>query len=198
LCYGRYKPADQYGVSGPGQLGDTVQMKVGFGYGATVLPRNFAGVVEDDSTLWSHPPRAGEYRVLELSPFPYLKFPLARGKHWTDSLAVGGWYGDPAWAVWQGDMLVRSSYIVQGQQKLQTPFGTLLCWVIQATATCCKGTSTLETWYHPQYGFVRLNYETLNHKIIDLGLVQVNTVSIPDAKANGLPDFMHPLQPLTQ
>lgn len=197
LCYGPYTPADQYGVRGPGQRGDTVQIKLGFGYGATASPKNTAGVVEDDSTLWSHPPRDGEYRVLELSPFPYLKFPLVQGKHWTDSLAVGYWYGDPSWAVWQGDMLVTSRYVVQGQQMLQTPFGALYCWVVQATATCRKGTSTLEAWYHPQYGFVRLNYETLNRKILDLGLVQVKTVSLPDAQGKVLPDFMHSIQPLT-
>jgi hypothetical protein len=191
LCYGQYKPADHYGATSPDQPGDTSQVKVGFSYGAITSPVAFAGVIEDDSTLWSHPPREGEYRILELSPYPYLKFPLVKGKHWTDSLAVGEWYGNPAWAVWKGDMLVKSKYVVQGQQQLQTPFGTLSCWVIQATATCAKGTSTLETWYHPQYGFVRLNYETINHKILDLGLVRVTTVQIPDVPTKGLPNFTH-------
>jgi hypothetical protein len=195
LCYGRYKPEDHYGASGPDQAGDTLQSKVGFGYGAGAAPSAFAGVVEDDSTLWSHPPREGEYRVLELSPYPYLKFPLRQGKRWRDSLDVGAWYGNPAWAVWQGDMRVISTYTVHGQKPLHTPFGLLSCWVIQATATCPKGASTLEIWYHPQYGFVRLNYQTINHKILDLGLVQVAAISLAEAKAQ--PDFMNPIKSIT-
>jgi hypothetical protein len=193
LCYGRYKPEDHYGASGPDQAGDTLQSKLGFGYGARTTPESFAGVMEDDSTLWSHPPRDGEYRVLELSPYPYLKFPLSQGKRWTDSLDVGAWYSNSAWAVWQGDMRVASTYAVQGQKPLHTPFGLLSCWVVQASATCPKGASTLEIWYHPRYGFVRLNYQTINHKILDLGLIQVATIPIPETKGTDLPDFMKPL-----
>lgn len=178
-CYGKYKPEDHYGAL---QVGDTLQRKVGFGYGPGAAPTAFAGVIEDETTLWSHPPREGAYRILELSPFPYLQFPLHPGKQWTDSLDVGAWYSDPAWAVWQGDMRVRSTYAVQGQKPLQTPFGRLSCWVIHATATCHKGSSTLELWYHPQYGFVRLNYLTLNRQIIDLGLVHLATVSLPETQ----------------
>jgi hypothetical protein len=195
LCYGKFKPEDHNGASRLDQASDTLQSKLGFGYGAHTAPDSFAGVVEDDSTLWSHPPRDGEYRVLELSPYPYLKFPLRRGKRWTDSLAVGAWYGNPAWAVWQGDMWVTSTYTVQGQKPLHTPFGLLLCWVIEATATCAKGASTLEIWYHPQYGFVRLNYQTINHKILDLGLVQVAAISLPETKTQ--PEFIYPINLIT-
>ncbi len=190
LCYGKYKPEDHYGGL---EVGDTLQSKLGFGYGAHAAPTAFAGVIEDETTLWSHPPREGNYRVLELSPFPYLKFPLHAGKQWTDSLDVGAWYSNPAWAVWQDDMRVTSTYVVQGQKPLRTPFGLLSCWVIQARATCAKGSSTLELWYQPQYGFVRLNYQTLNHKIIDLGLVQLATVSLPQTKTLALPNFIKTL-----
>jgi hypothetical protein len=192
-CYGKYKPEDHYGAVSPEQAGDTLQSKVGFSYTAHALPANFAGVIEDDSTLWSHPPREGAYRVLELSPYPFLKFPLRAGKRWTDSLDVGAWYGHPAWGEWQGDMRVTSTYIVQGQRALRTPFGVLRCWVVQARATCQKGTSRLVIWYHPQYGLVRLNYATIHHQILDLGLVHVATIHLPEAKAKGLPDFMNPL-----
>lgn len=166
---GKYKPG-QY---------DTTQFKIGYSYDATSPPRSFPGVLENDTVLWSHPPRDDAYAILELSPFPYIKLPARKGQHWTWELAVGGQWGNAAWATWQGDMLVMSHYQVIGQQLLATPLGPLSCWVVQAQATCRKGTSALTTYYHPRYGFVRLAYRNLNGSRLTLDLVAIVTVATP-------------------
>lgn len=157
---------------------DTTQLKLGYSYDATSTPSSFSGVMEYDTVLWSHPPRDGQYRILELSPFPYIKLPARQGQHWQWKLGVGHQWGDAQWATWQGEMLVTSSYAVTGQQLLSTPLGQLPCWVVQAEATCKKGTSSLTSFYNPHYGFVRLAYRNLNNRRVTLNLVDTTTVAI--------------------
>lgn len=171
-CLGRYKPG-QY---------DTIQFKIGYSYDATSAPSSMPGVLENDTVLWAHPPRDGPYRILELSPFPYIKLPARQGQRWKWELGVGSHWGNTQWATWQGDMLVTSSYEVTGQQVLATPVGKLPCWVVQAEATCKKGTSALTSFYNPRYGFVRLAYRNLNDRRVTLNLVAVTTVdtSLPN------------------
>lgn len=170
--YGDYK-AGQYDTS-------TTQIKVGFGYDAHSAPDSFAGVIENNSMLWSHPPRQGIYTVLELSPYPYLKLPVAAGKQWTWDLTVGDQWNNAQWASWHGDMLVRSSYHVVGQQAIQTKFGLLSCWVVQAKATCSVGNSTLDIFYHPAYGFIRLNYQTITGSRILFTLIKTSVEELND------------------
>lgn len=178
-CYGQYRPSDGY---------DTTQIKLGWSYDAITPPTNFSGVIETDSMLWSHPPRDGQYRILELNPFPYIKLPAYKGQRWNWNLAVGDWWGDKQWVIWKGDILVTSIYQITGQQAISTPFGQLTCWVVQAQATCKKGTSALTIFYHPRYGFVRLAYCNINSSRVTLNLIAVTTVStlppdgfLPDA-----------------
>lgn len=166
-----------YGDFKPGQY-DTVttQIKVGFSYDGhsqpnNSLPGSFAGVIETDSLLWSHPPRRDQYAILELSPFPYVKLPAASGRQWTWELGVGHQWGNPQWATWRGEMLVRSTYRITGQRAVQTKLGLLTCWVIQARATCPRGVSSLEALYHPRYGFVQLNYRNLNGSRMEFALI---------------------------
>ncbi|MGI4762692.1 MAG: hypothetical protein ACRYF0_18425 [Janthinobacterium lividum] len=186
-CLGKYKPG-QY---------DTTQLKLGYSYNATSAPSSFPGVLENDSTLWIHPPRDGQYSILELSPFPFIKLPARQGKRWRWELAVGSHWGNPAWATWRGDMLVTSIYHVAGRQLVATPLGELPCWVVQAEATCKKGTAALTSFYNPRYGFVRLTYRNLNNRRVTLSLVAVATVdtSQPD---DFLPESFQALGPVPQ
>jgi hypothetical protein len=173
--FGDYKPG-QYDTV-------TTQIKVGFAYGGHAaadpsVPDNAAGVIERDTVLWSHPPRQGPYAILELSPFPYIRLPAVTGRQWSWTLNVGSHWGNPAWATWQGEIPVRSTYRITGQQTIDTPLGRLTCWVTQAQARSPVGTSSLETLYHPSYGFVRWTYTTLNGGRMELQLVKAEVVPI--------------------
>ncbi len=175
--YGDYK-AGQYDTA-------NTQIKVGYSYDGHSAPNSFAGVIENDSMLWSHPPRDGVYAILELSPYPYLKLPLAAGDKWAWELAVGSQWGRAQLAAWKGNMLVHSDYRVTGQQAINTKLGRLKCWVVQAQANCPVGTSSLTTWYHPEYGFVKLNYQTMDGGRMEFalesaGMAQLNeSFSLP-------------------
>lgn len=174
-CFGQYK-AGQY---------DTTQRILAYSYGATAEPQSSSGVLENDSVVWCHPPRDGDYGVLELSPFPFVKLPLKKGRQWHWELGVGSHWGNPKWAEWKGDILVTSTYRVLGQYTLKTSLGALRCWLIRGQASCAVGRSSLNAYYHPQYGFVRLNYQTLHHDRLELELVKVTTVHLPDSPFEG-------------
>lgn len=187
-CFDKYRP-DQPEV--PANLrNDTTQRNLGWSYDATAAPRDYSGVIENDSVLWSHPPRDGDYAILQLSPYPYIKLPATAGQQWQWSLALGSHWGNKRWATWQGDMTVLSSYRTVGQRTLASSFGPLTCWLVEAKSTCPKGTSTLETWYHPGYGFVRLRYRT-----IDGGHLTLNLVKVYDNVFQGEAYLPHSLQP---
>ncbi|MBG8555094.1 hypothetical protein [Hymenobacter guriensis] len=140
----------------------TRQTKLGYSYDAHAAPHDFSGVIEHDSLLWLHPPREEAYSILELSPFPYIQLPAKTGHRWTWDLMVNEKWGNPKWATWQGNIQVRSQYEVVGQRELRTPLGSLPCWLVRAHASSSVGNSSLDLWYHPAYGFVQLDYRTLN------------------------------------
>ncbi|WP_022822994.1 hypothetical protein [Hymenobacter norwichensis] len=134
---------------------------------------NGTGVVEDSLRLWIHPPRFDQYAILELSPFPEVKKPFIPGQQWYWGLEVGSQYANPAWAVWQGNMLVKTRYKATGQQTIETALGKLTCQEILATSTCAAGRSTLRTLYHPEYGFVLLDYVNIDASKMKLQLIYV-------------------------
>ena len=162
-CLGKFKPS---------QYADTTQRRLGWSYRATSAPNSFSGVLENDSLLWSHPPRDGDYSILELSPYPYIKLPATVGQQWQWPLVVGSQWSNKRWATWQGDITVVSSYHTVGQRTLASNFGPLTCWVVEANATCPQGSSTLQSWYHPTYGFVQLRYRTIDGEHLTLTLVK--------------------------
>lgn len=149
----------------------TRQTKLGYSYDAHATPNSFSGVIEHDSLLWSHPPRNGDYAILELSPFPYIQLPAKIGHQWTWDLTVGDYWSNPQWATWRGQIQVRSQYQVVGKQVLHTPLGLLSCWLVRARASCPAGNSSLDLWYHPAYGFVQLDYHTITGTRLTFKLV---------------------------
>ena len=168
-CLDKYKPSQP---EVPANFkADTTQRELGWSYSATAAPNAFSGVLENDTVLWSHPPRDGDYAVLELSPYPYIKLPAITGRQWQWDLIVGDSWSR-RWATWQGLITVSSYYRTVGQRTLDSHFGPLTCWLVEANSTCPKGTSTLETWYHPTYGFVRLRYRTIDGGHLTLTLIK--------------------------
>lgn len=133
------------------------------------------GAVENKEEFWLHPPRYGRYRILELNPFPHIKLPATSGRTWEWSVyPPGDYYGNPAWATWKGIMQVRFRYTLGGIVPLATPLGNLPCYRIQAAGTTKLGTTALEAYFHPAYGFVRLNYRNIDGSRVQLEMVSVD------------------------
>ncbi|MEM6299133.1 MAG: hypothetical protein AAF740_10650 [Bacteroidota bacterium] len=131
------------------------------------------GVVENEYNLWLHPPRFGVFRALETCPFPYLRFPLEEGKSWTDKMSISDQWSDPKWGVWEGRLMLEYTYGVRKPETIKTPLGRKKCTVVMATADSEIGTTTLKMYFHPDYGFLRLEYSLASDDVIILTLQEV-------------------------
>ncbi|SDX57165.1 hypothetical protein [Hymenobacter psychrophilus] len=135
--------------------------------------RRGTGVKEGPNGVWIHPPRFDEYNILELSPFPEIKLPFQTGQEWDWELAVGDHYSNPAWAVWKGDIVVRTHYKAEGTQAVETPLGRLTCQRVTAESHSPVGESALQLLFHPRYGFVELDYRNIDGQRLRFELVSV-------------------------
>ena len=75
--------------------------------GLDPVPRanEWTGLIENRHNVWLHPPRSYLFRILELNPYPYVKYPLVVGKQWQDSMRIGDHWADSRWKVWTGRIL---------------------------------------------------------------------------------------------
>ena len=158
--------------SGTSWKSDSTQK--GISWGTMAYPKKTgSGVAEGAGGVWIHPPRFDEYAILELSPFPEVKRPFVPGQIWDWKLHVGDHYANSAWAVWKGDMLVKTQYSATKTQVVRTALGQLACQEVLAVSCCAQGISTLRTLFHPTYGFVVLNYRNIDGKRLKLELSRV-------------------------
>lgn len=140
---------------------DSTQKEIGW-HSKTSGTFSKTGVEESAGGIWIHPPRFEQYAILELSPFPEIKQPPIIGQQWDWELAVGSHWSNPAWAVWEGRMLVKTHYKTVGEQTVTTRLGPLTCQRVAAVASCAQGRSMLDLLFHPRYGFVMLDYVNID------------------------------------
>ncbi|MBR6132344.1 MAG: hypothetical protein IKQ20_10850, partial [Bacteroidales bacterium] len=90
------------------------------------LPLSMSGIVENERNLWMHPNRSCLFRVLELNPFPYIQYPVEKGRKWKWSLSIGSHWGDERWKTWTGGIVNKYKYrITDTDCEVVTPLGTL-------------------------------------------------------------------------
>jgi len=146
-------------------------------------PRENVGAIENKEGFWLHPPRRGHYRILELNPFPHIKLPAVSGRTWEWEVYPPDMYADSAWASWKGIFRVKFRYTLSGIKQLTTPLGSLSCQRVQASGSSKLGTTALEAYFHPAYGFVRLNYRNIDSSRVQLEMVAVNVQPESNEKA---------------
>jgi len=131
---------------------------------------NLTGVVENEANIWIHPPRAYLFEILELNPFPYVKYPLKVGEKWEWTLKIGGQWSDPRWKVWEGNITNNYNYEITDNLDLETKFGKVRCYIIYATAKSELGITKLRAVFNEKLGFIELNYQNIDNSIINLNL----------------------------
>jgi hypothetical protein len=131
------------------------------------------GAIESPQQVWMHPLRSNQYVSTEIAPHPQVKL---------DSLALGGvWHNKTVilmgWGAFNGK--TSSQYHVVKRETKR--YGTLMaadCWFIQAKSQHSQlGTSYLDFYFHPAYGFVELNYRCFDGTSISFVLTQVTNPS---------------------
>lgn len=160
-------------------LGNEGQSRLHFSYFNAMQRRlpiqGFTGLVENEKNIWMHPPREFLFQVLELNPFPYIKFPVVKGRKWRWQLTIGPQWGNPLWKEWDGDIVNKYKYrIIDTDYKLQTAFGELSCAVVKAFARSRIGATEATFFFHKTYGFVRFEYVNIDDSTIILDLIEVS------------------------
>lgn len=112
------------------------------------------GAVENDSTVWMHPFRDNQYEHTEVAPFPtIMKSSLKIGSEWKNALNVMLGYGNFKGKVISTYQVIKKEDKVYGKMTLKD------CWLIKAIGEHDKlGKSYLNFYFHPEYGFVEMNY----------------------------------------
>lgn len=133
------------------------------------------GVIDNKKNLWIHPPRSYTFKILELCPFPF-QYLDENIKTWTWNLKVGGSYLDPRWINHSGSIEIKYQYTRSKDEVLQTAFGALPCKVTNSVASSEFGKSMMKThlksYYHPNYGFVKLEFNLINGAKLVMELIE--------------------------
>ncbi len=87
------------------------------------------------------PPRDYQYKVLELCPSPFLKYPMEVGEKW-------GWRKDAD----------SSAYELVDKVPTDAAGATFACYRIHGVRTSLHGRSTADFFYDSDYGCVKLRY----------------------------------------
>ena len=108
--------------------------------------------MENQEECWMRPMRHNQYIFTQVAPFPEVRFPLKKGKKWSSLIRMRN-YG--IWSGHEGEM----KYKVLGEKEIDLPFQTSLkCWKINAEVAYSFGASRLTYYFHPDYGFVKMEY----------------------------------------
>lgn len=112
------------------------------------------GAIENDSAVWMHPFRDNQYEHTEVAPFPDIKKSLLKkDSTWKNILSImlgGGNFNGK----------VISTYkVIKNEDRIYGSLNLKDCWLINAVGEHNKlGKSYLNFYYHPEYGFVEMNY----------------------------------------
>ena len=131
----------------------------------SIFPKHTSGLIENNKNIWMHPFRSPYYfRMHNVNPYPFVQFPLEIGKKWEwAGMKVGGsTWSNPDWKSWEGSAEFTHEYEVAGKEILDTNFGNLECWVIEANGTSRIGNTGLTTYFNEEYGFVQMKFDNIN------------------------------------
>lgn len=133
------------------------------------------GIFSDDTMLFIHPPRYDYYKVLQLAPYPYLKFPLTIGRKWQWDFEVGGRWSVDNKIKWNGIELFVNKYTVDSIMLLPTIYGHVKCYKISAIGDSKFGRSMAVFYYSVAYGIVKMMFHTLKQQRVLFNIIDTST-----------------------
>jgi len=128
------------------------------------------GGIENKNNFWLHPPRTDYFKILEICPFPYVKFPLHIGKEWNDENKVSSTWSDLRWLEWKGNLNLKFNYKIVGKKQIKTKLQSYDCWVIESSTISQENRSRLVSYFNENAGFVKMEYKTINNLTIEFEL----------------------------
>lgn len=128
-----------------------------------------SGAVENKEEVWTHPFRSNQYVYTEIAPFPEInRQKLYKDSTWESGLILG-------WDNWNGKIYYE--YKVLGKKDYYYQSVSLKnCWEINASGKHSNpdlGVNWTHFLFHPNNGFVELNYTFYNGVKIDFKLIKI-------------------------
>ncbi len=112
-----------------------------------------------DSEIWMHPPRSAYLRLTEMVPFPWIKFPIEKGKELDWNLIPKS-----GWEELEG-VEVNGTLKVTGKIFYENPVVKDSCWVIEAVGKSDAGNFTGKYYFNEKLGFVYFYYDFVKYKV---------------------------------
>ncbi|MDL2214835.1 hypothetical protein LJC00_01435 [Dysgonomonas sp. OttesenSCG-928-M03] len=130
------------------------------------------GVKETKDEIFLHPIRIDDYAILEFCPFPLVKFPLRIGNKWKWTLEnINSHYFDyinKTTNIPKDKVKVVNSYFVEKKSDyyFDEKSKKIECYVIVGVGNSQLGETQLISWFSPVYGFLKMEFKTLNGNVI--------------------------------
>ena len=131
-----------------------------------------SGVIENEMNVWLHPPRDYLFRILELTPFPFVQQPYEVGNKWQWKLSIGSHWADKRWKEWDGRITNNYTYQITDVKEISTAIGRLECYVVEAVAESELGKTSLTAFYNKKHGFVKLAYTNIDGSKLNMRLIE--------------------------
>lgn len=165
-----------YGSAHSGKTGQSILHRSFYNKFSKRLPvQEYTGLVENERNIWFHPPRTFLFEMLELNPFPYIKFPIKKNRVWRWKLTIGSQWGDARWKEWEGAIVNHYKYrITNINRPVTTALGTMNCTVVESRAKSRIGTTQATFYFEEKLGFVKYEYVNIDGSSLTIELVGIN------------------------
>lgn len=165
-----------YGSAHSGETGQSILYRSFYNKFSKRLPvQEYTGLVENERNIWFHPPRTFLFEMLELNPFPYIKFPIKKNRVWRWKLTIGSQWGDARWKEWEGAIVNHYKYrITNINRPVTTALGTMNCTVVESRAKSRIGTTQATFYFEEKLGFVKYEYVNIDGSSLTIELVENN------------------------
>lgn len=133
------------------------------------------GVIDNRKNIFLHPPRLCSFRILEFNPFP-LYYLDEKVDNWQWNVTIGGDYLDPRWIKAKNQIHAHYKYKREADEILLSELGTIKCKVTSAIGTFDEENSktSLKSYFHPKYGFVKLVYHNIDGSDLIFELIEMH------------------------
>lgn len=133
------------------------------------------GLIENRRNIWLHPPRGYLFAITELNPWPYVKFPVKKGKSWNWKLEIGDKWKDVRWKEWEGNIINEYEYRIEGKEQVESKFGKIECTKIVGEGESRIGSTKLTSYFNENLGgFIKVRYENIDGSELMMELIEVN------------------------
>lgn len=136
------------------------------------IKNDTTGIIENEKEVWIHPIRNNQFYKTEIAPFPVVTFSINQITTKTANSQIVIFKN---WGTYS-PTITDSKYYYEGEQQKEYPYcGKINCHKYSAYAHNSKfGISYLEYFFHEDYGFVEMNYQTYDNEKIEFKLISVN------------------------